>query len=171
MKKVYGVFVVFAILALAFGCADDVFLEEPPPLDGDYEGSYRVTTSGNAPRVFEQPIVWFFTDEDYSMRIDTSRKDEMSTHSFCNNFGKYSVTDALRLQPIRDDQPFGGDIWVPQGEDDSTLVTLNTCTQSQSAAGVFQIQRNVSGWSLILKQQTNDTLLMEILLNRVADEE
>lgn len=170
MKKVYGVFSILVVLALTFGCADDIILEDPPPLTGAYEGTYRVTTSGDAEKVLEQPIVWTFTDIQYNMRIDTTRRDEMTDHSFCSNFGDYALTDGLRLVPIRDDQPLGGEIEVPApGGTGMVLADFNSCTPSQSASGVFQLLRGVSGWDLIMKQQTDDTLLMEILLNRIGD--
>lgn len=171
MKKVYGVFIGLVALALLFGCADDIILEEPPPLNGAYEGMYKVTTSGNANKVFEQPIIWTFTDEEYNMRIDTTRRDEMTDHSFCSNFGEYALTDGLRLVPIRDNQPLGGEIKLPTGGNpaDSVTVDFNSCTPGQSPSGLFQLQRGVEGWSLVMKQQASDTLLMEVFLTRVGN--
>ncbi len=175
MKKVYGVFSILVVLALTFGCADDVILEDPVPLPGAYEGTYRVTIPEG---VLEQPIVWRFggaadTDSTYNMWIDTTRRSEMTTHAFCNTDGDYRIGNRISLEPRSGDtrgNPVEAELWVPIGEDDSVFVSFTNCTPDQIPYGFFQIQRNTSGWDLILKQQANDTLLKEVYLNRVGED-
>ncbi len=146
--------VVVASTAIAVGCsddksADDVVLEPPPSLKGEYVGKY-VWTFLPQPRSYEQNIKWKFTDTEWFMTADSSQPLDVC---FCISFGSYTVEDRVRLL-YRSPQP-----WP------DTMCTGGTCDPNLSPDGTFLLQQPHD--SVILKYMSQDSDTMkEIKLAR-----
>ena len=155
MRKAVGAILVLATLVIAIGCASDIVLEEPPPLNGTYDGFYVVQTPT---RRDSQPVIFTFGDENYLMKLDTASQ-YFGKHSFCNVSGQYTLTEGVRLLE-RTSVPLGGVI-------DSS--SFDACTADENPDGTFTLIRKNSGQSLQLRQQTNDTLSKELYMVRTID--
>jgi len=118
MKRYVGLAVVVALVGVFIGCADDVFVEPPPSLIGDYVGTYSFKV-GNTPAV-EQEVNWRFTTATYTMRVANTSTDTIS----CNCAGDYVLennVELVQITPVLD--PF-------------------TCDQGRNPQGVFGVDRS-----------------------------
>lgn len=138
MKRFVGLVACAAVIALGVGCADDVFVEPPPSLIGDYVGEYSVKV-GNTPAV-TQEVNWRFTTATYQMRVSDNSSDTIS----CNCAGEYSLSnnvELLEINPVLD--PF-------------------VCDQGRNPKGVFGLDQSKTD-TVLLRRVSNDTT-MELTL-------
>ncbi len=96
MKKLSLLLAIAALLVIAISCADDIILESPPSLQGEYHGLYSFTKnySGtvSSPQTLTVSITkWIFTETGYNMKVDDST-------GFCSPFGRYTLTDKVELR-------------------------------------------------------------------------
>ena len=96
MKKLSLVLALLALLVTAISCADDIILESPPSLQGEYTGLYSYTKNRSTNPVTEQVAVakWIFTESGYNMQVDESD----DAVAFCSPFGRYTLTDKVELR-------------------------------------------------------------------------
>ena len=98
MKKLTLGLAILALIILAVSCADDIILESPPSLQGEYHGTYAFTKnysgSGGSPQTLSVPVTkWVFTETGYNMKVDTT-----GDVAFCSPFGRYTLTDKVELR-------------------------------------------------------------------------
>ncbi len=155
MKKLLVPLAVLVVLAMMFGCADDIYLEADAPLDGVYRGTYTVITdygSVSADTAMNY-VVWRFTETNYFMKIDTAQHTGMC---FCRVDGRYSLTDGVRLVEMNsrvDDRP----------------PDCQACNEAYNPQGTFQ--RQARGNELILRTIDNATsTFVELKLTRTDEE-
>ncbi len=121
MKKLVGVAFVILLLAIGMACRDDVFVEPPPTLTGDYAGFISVKPDGQT--ATEQPITWRFSSNGFNMYWDEIR-DLDSTRDFCDVSGTYELENGVTLSTT-----------------DSNL-TSQTCNETQVPNGFFQLDQS-----------------------------
>ncbi|MFQ5452936.1 MAG: hypothetical protein ACE5D6_01965, partial [Candidatus Zixiibacteriota bacterium] len=92
MSKMVKIFIsssicLIILMAIILGCSDDLIVEPPPSLLGDYDGRYLVTSNfgdvNSQTKVFL--ITWRFSDQNYWMY------DNDPVEEFCLPFGKYTL--------------------------------------------------------------------------------
>jgi hypothetical protein len=149
---------VIALLAVIFGCADDIILEEEPPIEGVYKGEY--TFVGDADNdgsldTLAQMIDWVFEDDEYRMFVDTS-VDYNDNWPTCQVSGDYLLTEGVRLRQITS---------IPDER-----AGFDACKESENPSGVFVLIRKSGGY-IDLRQQNADTLKFLALrpLGRLED--
>ena len=138
MKRFVGLVVVASMFALFIGCADDVFVEPPPSLIGDYVGEFSVKV-GNTPAVVQE-VNWRFTTATYQMRVSDVSPDTIS----CNCAGDYVLgnnVELVEINPVLD--PF-------------------VCDQGRNPKGVFGLDQSKTD-TVLLRRVSNDTT-MELIL-------
>ncbi len=152
MKKVLGLVVVGLMVMLIFGCADDIVLEQDALLNGDYVGTYIVTSNFGAPNQASavQNIEWTFTDKNYFMNIDV---ENSTGKCFCRVDGEYLLETGIRLKESHS---------IPDQE-----AGCNSCNDEENPEGTFR--REYQGDTLVLKLQ-EATIFKEIRLVLKTDE-
>jgi hypothetical protein len=119
MRRIAGLAVILGIFLLLVGaCRDDVFVEPPPSLTGDYEGIYSYKVGNQTPA--EQRITWRFTSNAYLMYFDEVNGTEQI---FCNVRGEYQLENGVNLMQI-----------------DSNL-TGDLCNFGQNPTGFFALEQ------------------------------
>ncbi len=159
MKKALICFFTLIMMALIFGCASDIILEEPETLDGDYIGEYiyRARGSGISEDTSIQRITWRFIGDSlkWGMNIDFDHPDFDSTFCICETFGRYLLEDRLRLKE---------DGSQPNGE------LCSSCNESLNPDGLFLLDRSTD--ALIMTQlttTTDSTIVKRLVLYKVVD--
>lgn len=159
MKKLLAAFAALVVLAIVFGCADDIILPEEEPIVGQYYGTYTIIENYGTPseNVYQNYVFWEFTETEYIMKVDT---DSIQTDGacFCYNSGQYSLTDGIRLRTRS---------WNATG---SPPQECTSCNDDFIPNGTFQ--RQLQGGVLILRSHDNaQNIFHELRLSRVAEEE
>jgi hypothetical protein len=137
-KIVIASIVLLMSLGTFWACRDDVFVEPPPSLSGEYEGFYSVKPAGQI--AIEQPITWRFTDQSYNMWY---RGDDPQNRSFCDCSGTYELTGNVELEETT---PVVGQIICDPELNPKGTFQLNqstdtiTLTQSVDLGGVTTIR-------------------------------
>jgi len=101
MKLFGSLLLLVALVAVVFGCADDIYLEPPAPLDGCYVGTYMVIVSeeGTVARdTFFNHILFEFTEDQYYIEIDPDSTN--GSCDFCKSDGSYLLTEGIRLKIV-----------------------------------------------------------------------
>jgi len=86
MKKIAGLILLFGVLAIFIGCAEDVFVDPPPTLTGDYTGVY-IYKEGKY-------ITWRFSKNSYQNRFNDSAEQDTL---FCETDGQYELVNGVNL--------------------------------------------------------------------------
>ncbi|RKX25435.1 MAG: hypothetical protein DRP47_09820 [Candidatus Zixiibacteriota bacterium] len=155
MKKI-SVFFVFVVVGMLFvSCQDDYFLEPPSSLAGNYEGIYTIEErTGSNVVVYEQRILWIFTDFTWNLKIDL---DNMTDFCICESYGRYNLEDKVRLSI---------DGSNPEGE------LCESCNSGYDPVGEFELDRSTG--DVILTQLTTaddgKTTMRQLTLKRVSAE-
>lgn len=102
MKRFVGFWIVLLLVALAaawtVGCRDDITVPFPPSLKSDYTGFYsflEIGPLGDTITDTSQLITFRFTDDDYTMVMDTSIAESLRV--FCDNRGLYTLGDGVTI--------------------------------------------------------------------------
>ncbi len=84
-------------IALVVGCSDDIVIEQPLSLLGDYEGRYHyITGYGSTSQQTEVfMIVWRFSDQNYWMW--NAPDDDDSNPEVCEPSGEYTLTGEVEI--------------------------------------------------------------------------
>ncbi|MEA2031041.1 MAG: hypothetical protein U9N55_05545 [candidate division Zixibacteria bacterium] len=131
MKRLFALIAFVIVGALLVSCADDIYLEGQDSLAGKYSGTYSIDKNSV---VQEQNILWKFTDQTWTMKIDL---DNMNPDfCICECYGRYSIEDRVRLEVVVGDNP-NGELCV-------------ACNSSLSPSGMFDLSRPKD--SVVLKQ-------------------
>ncbi len=141
------------IVTVILGCADDIQLPEERLLEGDYKGTYALTTNFGAPsqQTVDNHIFWTFFEKTYVMEIDV---DNNTGKCFCRVAGLWRMDEGVRLQE-QNSMPFG-----PAG--------CQACNENENPVGIF-----VREWvadTLVLKLQ-DGTTFKELRLTLIPDSE
>ena len=128
MKKFIVLVAVVVVGALIVGCASDIVLPKPPTLAGNYYGKFVRTDQGGSGVKQEQEILWQFTDQTWNMDIDI---DNMTDFKICQPYGRYSLTDRVRLT-VDQSLPLGGE---HLGSD------WSSCNPGLNPEGLFTLTR------------------------------
>ena len=132
MKRFVGLVVIVALVGIFIGCADDVFVEPPPSLIGDYAGTYSFKV-GNTPAV-TQEVTWRFTTATYTMRVTGNSPDTIS----CNCAGEYELGNNVELTQI------------------TPVLDPFTCDQGRNPKGVFGLDQSKQD-TVFLRRVSADT--------------
>ena len=103
MKKLSLLLAILALLVIAISCADDIILESPPSLQGEYHGVYNYTinysgTLGSPQTSSVQIDAWKFTETGYNMKVE----NDPTKLAFCSPYGKYTLSDKVELRQDAD---------------------------------------------------------------------
>lgn len=139
MKRFVGLAVFVALIGVFFGCADDVFVEPPPSLIGDYAGTYSFKV-GNTPAIL-QDVTWRFTTQTYTMRVTGTSGDTIS----CNCAGDYELGNNVDLQQV------------------TPVLDPFTCDQGRNPKGVFGLDQSAQD-TVFLRRVSADTTQELILV-------
>jgi hypothetical protein len=143
MKRLVAIAALIGLIAVAIACRDDVFVEPPPSLTGDYTGVYIYKIGGQTPT--EQRITWRFSSNGYSMYWDEQNPGPDSTRYFCDCSGEYELGDGVNLIEI-----------VP-------VVGVITCDTSLNPKGPFQLDQSTDTVKLT-QYDANDDVLKTVKL-------
>ncbi|MDD3732489.1 MAG: hypothetical protein PHU88_08965 [candidate division Zixibacteria bacterium] len=138
MRKIASFIIALGLLAFFVGCADDVFVEPPPTLTGNYVGTYTLKEGTQVP--IEEPITWRFSQNSYSKRLDTTRID---SNVFCDFDGTYELENGVNLNQTNGNP------------------TRATCTVEQNPTGFFQLDQSTD--TLKMTQYDSETLTLKII--------
>ena len=137
-------------LAILWGCASDIVLEEEAPLKGVYKGRYIVTTLGqDVERI--QTIDWVFDDVSFHMDVDAT--DPFWNRDFClyNVDGPYVLENKVRLEVTSAAPPF--------------IENWDCVSRDETVEPNGSFDKKTSGDTLILTyQDTENNYLKEIKL-------
>jgi hypothetical protein len=133
------------ILAFAAGCADDIVLEPPPSLKGNYEGSYTIKILSTQQSTSED-IIWQFQDQFFFMNLDTAA---FKSKCFCAVSGDYTLSEGVRLRVLAS-QPD---------------IPCTSCNAAENPDGLFVLDQSTA--TLRLTRQSGDTL-KELLLTPIV---
>ncbi len=150
MKRIRASFVLITVIAIAFGCASDIVLEEPPSLKGIYKGKYIVTRLDQGTEE-KQVVRWTFEDIRFHMDIDVDDPISAQFDCICNYDGAYSVEDKVKL--IVNVIPE-----VPGG-----LAGCDACKDEHRPEGAFDLIRTADSLKLAYLDAENQ-IMKEILL-------
>ncbi|MBN1211438.1 MAG: hypothetical protein JXA92_02565 [candidate division Zixibacteria bacterium] len=130
MKKIASLIIALGVLAFFIGCADDVFVEPPPSLTGDYTGVYIVKVGTQVP--LEEVITWRFSQNSYQKRSEDSM--------FCDFDGTYELVNGVRLNQT------------------NGRSTVKTCNEDQNPTGFFQLDQSADTVKMTQYDSQNDIL-------------
>ena len=137
MKKIASLIFLFGVLAVFIGCAEDVYVEPPPSLTGDYVGVF-IIKEGN--QVAESgDITWRFSQNGYQMRYQDIPTDTIS----CECDGQYELENGVNLIET------------------SSNPTQITCTASRNPTGFFQLDQSTD--TLKMTQYDSETEILKTL--------
>ncbi len=132
-----------ATATIMWGCREDVFVEPPPSLIGEYQGIYTFQLRDGLTVVESkvQGINWVFTTSTYRMRWDTTvvQAGVSIERQFCDVDGFYELVSGVEL------------------EVDDPNVTQVVCTEGDNPSGFFT-----------LIQQGDSVRLVQELLNETT---
>lgn len=139
--------VLWGLAALSWlSCREDVFVEQPKSLAGDYDGIYyyRLNDPLNPnQRPDSQFVRWKFTTAGYNFTLDA---DKQPDRRFCDAFGTYELTDALLMEQVRGNS------------------TNQTCDSTRNPFGRFVILEQTDERVRIV--QTEGIVTKEVILTR-----
>ena len=139
MKKIASLILIFGVLAIFIGCAEDVYVSPPPSLTGDYNGVYIIKTGDQvAEQLF---ITWRFQQEGYQMRVDTTV--EQGEINLCETDGQYELENGVNLIETNPNS------------------TQRNCDDSRNPSGFFQLDQSTD--TLKMTQYDNDTEVLKTL--------
>lgn len=136
--------VLWGLAALSWlSCREDVFVEQPRSLAGDYDGIYyyRLNIPNQPPD--SQFVRWKFTTSGYNFTLDAEKQDG---RRFCDAFGTYELTDALMMEQVRGNS------------------TNQTCDSTRNPFGRFVILEQTDTKVRIV--QTEGIVTKEVILER-----
>lgn len=159
MKKVLICLLSLIMIALIFGCAADIILEEPEPLDGYYKGEYIYLArgAGGEEDTSIQRIIWGFDaeEENYYLHIDFDHPDFDISVCICETHGQFSLDERLRLKE-------GG--WTAIGD------LCSSCDLTTNLDGQFLMDRSTN--ALIMTQSStklDSTIVKKLVLYKEVD--
>jgi len=138
MKKIAGLILLFGVLAIFIGCAEDVFVDPPPTLTGDYTGVY-IYKEGNQ-RETRQYITWRFSKNSYQNRFNDSAEQDTL---FCETDGQYELVNGVNLIET------------------SSNSTQITCNVEQNPTGFFQLDQSTD--SVKMTQYNSETEVLKTI--------
>lgn len=124
MRKSLGIVLLVIFVTSIIGtiaCRDDVFVEPPPSLTGDYYGWYSYKPDNQA--AVEQPVTWRFSSNSYSMYYDID-SDPDSSRVFCDVQGSYELGNGVELIQEREN------------------LTQQNCNTDLNPTGFFQLDQS-----------------------------
>ena len=141
MKRVAGLVLILGLLGalvLIASCRDDIILEEPDIIKGDYVGTITYKVGSQIPE--EQPITWRFTDRDfkmyYDLDTDVQQQGEAASRKFCDVQGDYTLSSGVSI-------------------DTSWTISFDICDESRNPMGVFALDRSTD--TLKMTQHDGDS--------------
>ena len=142
MKRL-AVLALLVILVVAYvGCRDDVFVEPPPSLTGDYTGTYTITIQCQTPEVMF--ITWRFTSSSYILRRDTTVTTPDNVQICCNSAGSYILGNNVELEEVNEN------------------LDQITCASEKNPQGIFGLDQSQAG--RVLLRQVDGDVTREIIL-------
>ncbi|MBD3403493.1 hypothetical protein GF420_11400 [candidate division GN15 bacterium] len=141
MKRLAVVALLLVLVAAYVGCRDDVFVEPPPSLTGDYTGTYSLEAPDNTQRT--EFVVWQFRADSYIMRYDTAAADNDAIS--CNSLGNYTLGNNVELEVLDDNLDQG----IP-GQ-------ASACNERLVPQGVYGLDQSTPG-VVLMRQVRNDTI-------------
>ncbi|MCB2230742.1 hypothetical protein KQH82_08510 [bacterium] len=138
MKRLAVVAILLMLIAAYVGCRDDVFVEPPPSLTGDYEGTYKISVPSQTDRI--EYVRWQFRADSYIMRFDTTVAENEAI--CCNSLGNYTLANNVDLEVIDPDLDGG--------------IAGSACDQSLVPQGVYGLDQSTAG-IVFLRQVRGDT--------------
>jgi len=155
MKRITVGFTFVTLIAIIFGCASDIILEEPESLKGVYKGRYIVTElSGDYSIERKQTIDWVFDDVNFHMDIDTLSLNWNRDFCVCNYGGPYISDEKVRLVVSSHLAPgYPGCV---------------ACDERLEPVGYFVLEQSTDTLKLSYLDEQNN-YLKEILLIRVTE--
>jgi hypothetical protein len=140
MKRLLALAILLSLLVtFAMSCKDDVIVEPPPSLTGDYQGTYVRQVGQQTPEV--ENVIWRFTSNGYIMRWDSTAGNE--TVISCNASGNYTLENNVELEELNSN--------LDQG------VAGGPCDENKTPKGVFGLDRSQEG-RVLMRQVLGDTL-------------
>jgi hypothetical protein len=136
------------VLVFAVGCADDIVLEPPPSLKGNYVGTYTIKLLSTQQSTTEH-IIWQFQDQFFFMNLDST---QFGGKCFCAVSGDYTLGEGVRLRVL-----------ASQPDDD--IAQCTSCNAAENPDGTFVLDQSTA--TLRLSRQSGDTL-KELQLNPVT---
>ncbi|MDX9856459.1 MAG: hypothetical protein RBT76_01575 [candidate division Zixibacteria bacterium] len=138
MRRLVVVALLLVLIAAYVGCRDDVFVEPPPSLTGDYEGTYTLSVPSQQDRI--EFVRWQFRADSYIMRFDTTvdGNDPIS----CNSLGNYTLANNVELEVLDPDLDGG--------------IAGSACDQSLVPQGVYGLDQSTAG-VVFMRQVRGDT--------------
>ena len=144
MKKIASFIVALGVLAFFIGCADDVFVEPPPTLTGDYTGVYIIKEGTQVP--IEEYITWRFSQNSYQMRFDDTVEQGDPVNCDCD--GTYDLENGVRLNETNPNP------------------TRLTCDADKNPKGFFQLDQSTDTLKMT-QYDAQDDILKTIKLLKV----
>jgi hypothetical protein len=150
MKRVAGLVLILGLLGalvLIASCRDDIILEEPDTIKGDYEGTITYKVGSQIPE--EQPITWRFTDIAFTMWYDEDKdlqeQGEGASRKFCDVQGDYTLSSGVSI-------------------DTSYTISFDICDESRNPAGTFALDRSTDTLKMTQHDGDSDATLTIKLL-------
>ncbi len=133
MRKIASLLLVLGVLAFFIGCADDVFVEPPPTLTGNYVGTYTLKIGTQIP--MEEEITWRFSQNSYSKRSDYK--------VFCDFDGTYELKNGVILNQT------------------NGRPTVKECNEDYNPTGFFQLDQSTD--TVKMTQYDSETLTLKTI--------
>lgn len=137
MKKIASLILLFGVLAVFIGCAEDVYVEPPPSLTGDYVGVYIIKEGSQVEQSGD--ITWRFSQNGYQMRYQDIPTDTIS----CECDGQYELENGVTLIEI------------------SSNPTQIRCDDSRNPTGFFQLDQSTD--TVKMTQYDSETEVLKTL--------
>ena len=150
MKRVAGLVMILGLLGalvLIASCRDDIILEEPDTIKGDYAGTITYKVGSQIPE--EQPVIWRFTDIAFTMwydkDTDIQQQGEAASRKFCDVQGEYSLGSGVDI-------------------DTSYTIRGPICDETRNPSGSFQLDRSTDTLKMVQQDSDNNAVLTIKLL-------
>lgn len=155
MRYVLAALILFTVIgAFIVACRDDVVVEPPPPILGEYTGIYAYKLVGQVPT--EQHIFWSFDADKFLMTMDSTFHQE-SGRAFCDVEGAYILGSQIELYvptvPGRTPESF-------------TNRTGKVCTPELGPWGRFAVDQSQENRVVLTRSSASDSVLQTITLYR-----
>ena len=137
MKKIASLIFLFGVLAVFIGCAEDVYVEPPPSLTGDYVGFYVIKVGNQVAE--EGDITWRFSQNGYQLRYAEDAADSIS----CECDGQYELENGVTLIET------------------SPNTTQQRCDATKNPTGFFQLDQSTD--TLKMTQYDSETEILKTL--------
>lgn len=143
MKRLAVVAILLVLIAAYVGCRDDVFVEPPPSLTGNYAGTYSLEAPDGTDRI--EFVTFLFRADSYIMRFDTTVPGNEPIS--CNSLGNYTLGNNIELEVVDDNLDQG----IPGYEGSSA------CAEGLTPRGVYGLDQSTAG-VVLMRQVRNDTI-------------